>query len=173
MKTSSKSSKSSKSVTKGFENPYRNGGNYHAIVATLNAMGANKPHKYAAFESKLISTWDGWTAFTRKEVRNEETHKDSKGKLRVNVSVCQRSDYGKPLHDQGACIDLWYEGEELMVKLNTKSAKPITPGRAPKAKAAPKSAKVIKKAARKAASPILSGSDAIAFLKSGKRKTAT
>ncbi len=166
-------SKTTKTV-KSLANGYRTGGNYHAIIATLETMGTNKWHAYDAFAAKLEKTWEGWKAFAKKEARNEATAKDTQGRLLQNVRVLQRTnDYAKPLLEAGAVIDLKWEGQTLQIQLNTKSKKPQTPGRAAKVEAVKAAPKAAKKAAKpsKSKAPILSGREAIEALK-GKRKAA-
>jgi hypothetical protein len=119
------------------ENPYRHGA-YHFTVATLIELGVNKKHKFESFVARLAKVWgkadaEGWKAFQSRKARNEDTGKDVNGRILQNCRVLQRTnDYGKPLLDSGAVIDLIRKGRKLMICLNAKSKKPQTPGRAPR-----------------------------------------
>jgi hypothetical protein len=162
---------------KGFANPYRDGSNYHAIVATLEAHALNRPMPYSEFEAKIQKSWEGWKEFaTRKARKGVEVHHDALGKLFVNVGVVRRQrDYGKPLFENGACVNLTRnEKGELMIELCTKNTDQKNPGRAPSEKK-----EVTKKSAEKkskakgngakhkpsaSATPILSGREALRHL---------
>jgi hypothetical protein len=139
------------------ENPYRHGA-YHFTIATLLLLGLNKTHKFSAFAAKLQKVWikadkDGWKAFANREARNKETAKNLDGRIFQNCRVLQRTkDYGKPLLKAGAVIDLTRDDKgSLLICLNTRSRKPLKPGRAPKAsKPGAKPAKPKGKSSRKA-----------------------
>lgn len=138
-----------------FENPYRHGA-YNATVAALLAMGMNRPHKFSAFTEKFKKVWskadaEGYRTFANKPARNEATAKDLDGRILQNCRVLQRTkDYGKPLLKAGAVIDLTRDDNgSLMIALNTRSKKPLKPGRAAKAKPETKPAKSKAKATRK------------------------
>ncbi len=185
MTTKNTSSKAPKNSSKAFANPFRKG-NYGAIVTTLLAMGVNKQHEFKAFSSQLKKTWEGYSDWSTKDKVNSKTGLNADEKLVQNCLVIQRPDYGAPLHDQGACLDMGWEGEKLWIRLNTKSNSPLKAkaamravrnGKAPVAKAAPKSAPKATTKATKAVkasgkAPILSGREALAFLKSKAPKKA-
>lgn len=182
MTTSTKSSKSTtvkapKAVkAKGFENPFRKGC-YGAIIDTLVSMGANKHHDYAGFAAQLKKGWEGYGDWASKDKVNKKTGLDPAAKLLQNCKVIQRPDYGAPLHDQNACLDMGLADGKMWIALNTKSNSPLkASGRTSKPqtektaqKPTPKIAKA-GKAPSKSAAPILTGADAIAFLKAGKKK---
>jgi hypothetical protein len=136
---------------------YRHGA-YHFTVSTLLLMGLNKAHRFPAFAAKLEKVWsksdkDGWKDFKNREARNEATPKDLDGRIFQNCRVLQRTkDYGKPLLRAGAVIDLTRDEKGgLMICLNTRSKRPLKPGRAPKAsKPKVKPAKPKTKTSRKA-----------------------
>ena len=149
MKTTTQSSKPSKSK---FENPYRVGSCYHAIVAALVAMGANKLHKYDAFAARVRKDWKGYKEWASKAMRNRKTGKTAEGRLLQNVRVLQRTvDFGRPLILANAVIDLAYNSNGVLtIGLNTHSRRPQKPGRAPKpSKPQPKPAKSKPKSTRK------------------------
>src|SRR5262249_36658684 len=118
------------------ENPYRFGA-YHFSVATLLVMGINRAHRFVTFTEKFNRTWnkadaESYKAFVNKPAKNEATAKNLDGRILQNCRVLQRTkDFGKPLLKAGAVIDLTRdEGGNLLIALNTKSKKPLKPGRA-------------------------------------------
>jgi hypothetical protein len=97
-----KSTKSNKSP-KSFENPYRAGGSYHAVVETLRKLGTGRMHpaaKVVAEYRKLIGAAE-WKAFAAKPSRNEETGKAADQRVIQNCIVVARLDYGAPLREIG------------------------------------------------------------------------
>lgn len=164
-------------------NPY-NRGSYHYIVEALKRLGPDERFRFATVAKKVKdlmsdpeTTKDGktaWQRFDGKDSRNEETGRDADGRLMQNVNVLQRvnpntsfSPYGlkllevgtRVLKTKGVVIDvLKGNGGEVMLRLNTDSAKPInemkTRGQADeKAEKAPKTRKARKTAKADAVVP--------------------
>jgi DNA-directed RNA polymerase subunit RPC12/RpoP len=100
-----------KAKSGAFENPYREGGNYHACVNGLLALGQNRMHSFAniiaAVRKEMFSNWK---AFASKEKRNEETGLDANAKVIQNVSVLKRPDYGAKIIEQG--YEVRFSGKE-------------------------------------------------------------
>jgi hypothetical protein len=104
------SKKVGKGTTKGkaatksagtIENPYREGGAYHAVVESLRKLGMGKMHDQSAL-LKTFPTAMGaaWKEFKAKDARNENG-KDTEGRIIQNALVVNRPDYGLPLRRCG------------------------------------------------------------------------
>ena len=125
---------------KKFPNPYRTGV-YGFTVDALVSLGVNKRHPiskvHEAFKRVAGNEW--YADWAAKERRNEETGKDADGRFLQNLKVLQRTkDYGlkllqvgtKILKTKGCVIDIVRDNKRgLLIRLNTRSAKPIKAGR--------------------------------------------
>jgi hypothetical protein len=83
--------------------PYRAGGSYHGVVATLQKLGMGKMHPASALVKAypaVVGT-EAWKAFKAKDPRNDETGKNAEGRIIQNAIVVNRPDYGMPLRAVG------------------------------------------------------------------------
>jgi hypothetical protein len=125
--------------SKTMPNPHRSGAYKFTIDALLN-LGSNQPHPLAevheAFKQAAGEEWyKTWAA--------KKGDHDADARFLQNLGVLQRTaDYGRKLLEvgqkimetKGVVIDLTRDDKgELLVALNTDSAKPLKPGRATKA----------------------------------------
>lgn len=94
--------KTNKSVKSG-QNPYREGGSYHSVVATLAKLGTERMHPAAKVvsEYRKVVGPTAWKAFASKPSRNEETGKAAEARVIQNCIVVNRVDYGAPLREVG------------------------------------------------------------------------
>lgn len=99
-------------------NPYRAGGGYWATVEALRLLGVGKLHafeKVVPAVKKAMSDAGTWGEFSKRENRNEETGKDTNGRVIQNVSVVGRKDYGAPLRELG--FEVKFDGREKVAGL--------------------------------------------------------
>ncbi len=98
------------------ENPYREGGSYHAVVSGLRSLGLNRLHSFDAIVPAVRKAMgSAYKAFARKDARNDETGKDARERIIQNVSVVARKDYGAPLRKVG--FEVRYDGREKQAGL--------------------------------------------------------
>ena len=86
----------------GFQNPYRAGGSYAAIVNALASLGIGRMHDR---DSILNAVRDDmgheWSVFAKKENRSDKTGKDAEGRAWQNCAVLARPQYGAKLREAG------------------------------------------------------------------------
>jgi hypothetical protein len=118
-------------------NPHRNQC-YGWIFASLVNLGTDKWHAWDTLANRVKAEATGpkWQAFQRKESRNDETGKDTAGRLFTNALVLQRPDYGAKILDlgkvigsKGVVIDLRRDLDRVEIRLNTDSPSPLKLGR--------------------------------------------
>lgn len=98
-------------------NPFREGSSYHCIVNAFRSLGVNEWHSFDALLPAIRKEMgSSLKAFAAKEARNEETHKDTNGRLLTNVSVLARKDYGSPLREK-CKLEVRWNGREKQAGL--------------------------------------------------------
>jgi hypothetical protein len=137
-----KALKEKRAADRKFPNPYRAGIHGFTIDALIH-LGINKYHPLTKVrdQMKLLAGDDWYQKWASKESRNDQTGKDPDGRILQNLKTLQRTaDYGlkllqvgrRVMGTQGAVIDMqWSKGGEILVRLHTKSAKPMKMGRNP------------------------------------------
>jgi hypothetical protein len=121
-------------------NPY-NRGCYHFIIESLKALGVNNKHNMDALRRKAQELMgpDRWRAFANRERQGlrmwqvEDVEADIRARLHCNCRVLQRTkDYGlkllqvgqQILRSRGCVIDILFEGNQTIYRLNTRSDMP-------------------------------------------------
>lgn len=84
------------------QNPYRQGGNYHACVEAVRSLGVGKMHPLPEVLDAIKKAMGhaAWVEFVAKAPHGSKG-KDADARALANVSVIARKDYGRPLRDIG------------------------------------------------------------------------
>lgn len=86
------------------DNPYREGGSYHACVEAIRSMGA--ANRFYAFDTlltayKKIVGSNAWKAFADKPQRNDNGLKAEERVFQNFTVICRKDKYGDPLRSCG------------------------------------------------------------------------